>query len=97
MLSGSPFSSRMRWAAARSALFRQEGTVISADVQPGSFSAADRCELMATLRPRGLRQIWTPVRPLQEMPAPRHRHRGVARHLPRLQEDVHRLVSAPLP
>ena len=28
--------------------FQQEGTVISADVQPGSFSAADRCELMAT-------------------------------------------------
>ena len=77
--------------------FQQQGTVISADVQPGNFSAVDRCELMATLRPRGLRQIWTPVRPLQEMPAPRHRHRGVARHLPRLQEDVHRLVSAPLP
>ena len=28
--------------------FQQEGTVISADVQSGSFSAADRCELMAT-------------------------------------------------
>ena len=46
-LSGSPFSSRMRWAAARSAPLQQEGTVISADVQPGSFSAVDRCELMA--------------------------------------------------
>ena len=28
--------------------FQQEGTVISADVQAGSFSAADGCELMAT-------------------------------------------------
>ena len=26
---------------------QQEGTVISVDVQPGSFSAVDRCELMA--------------------------------------------------
>ena len=28
--------------------FQQQGTVISADLQPGNFSAADRCELMAT-------------------------------------------------
>ena len=28
--------------------FQQEGTVISADLQHGNFSAADRCELMAT-------------------------------------------------
>ena len=27
---------------------QQEGTVISADVQAGNFSAADRCVLMAT-------------------------------------------------
>ena len=62
--------------------FQQEGTVISADVQPGSFSAADRCELMATCGHEVSDRSGRRCAHCKKMPAPRHRHRGVARHLP---------------